>query len=241
MFSLRFFSGLKFKKGIFKAKFYLWEKKMLRKARPFLLTLFLISVVHSVMLAQTRATTEDGKTVILYDDGTWKYDSLPPKVADTGVVLSFTKPEAAHKLQKSEKIPAGIWYNDHKWKVKSSTSGEAYEYMFSLKSGDLYAMFIPERIEIPMDELVTIAKGNAEKVSTEFKEIKEGTRIINGVKMRYMEMKAKVHGIDLMYFGYYYSQKDMTIQFLGYTSESLFKENQAEIESMLNGLVILKQ
>lgn len=40
---------------------------------------FLISLavlLGSVAVAQTRATTEDGKAVILNDDGTWKYAAI---------------------------------------------------------------------------------------------------------------------------------------------------------------------
>jgi len=45
---------------------------VLRNSIPFV---FLASIfINSVTFAQQRAVTEDGRTVILYNDGTWKYD-----------------------------------------------------------------------------------------------------------------------------------------------------------------------
>jgi len=39
--------------------------------------------MNSITFSQQRAVTEDGKTVILYSDGTWKYDTSTPYEADS--------------------------------------------------------------------------------------------------------------------------------------------------------------
>jgi len=208
------------------------------KTRLAILTSILIFSCYQAH-SQKKATTDDGKNVLLNENGTWKYDTLLSTTPDTGKVLSFNKPETSRQLKKSDKIDAGVWYNEHKWNVKAGTSSDAYEYLFTQKSGDLYAMFISERIEVPMDELVSIGRSNAEKVSTDFVFQEKGKRIINGKEMRYAQFKCKVRGIDCQYLVYYYSQDGMTIQFLGYTSQKLFAGSKRELESMLNGLAII--
>lgn len=43
--------------------------------KKLILTVVVLSISTFSMLAQTTATTKDGKKVILNDDGTWKYDT----------------------------------------------------------------------------------------------------------------------------------------------------------------------
>ncbi len=55
-----------------------------------------------------------------------------------------------------------------------------------------------------------------------------------------MELKGLIQGIRFVYYGYYYTGKDETIQLITYTYQSEFEEYKTELEKMLNGLVIDK-
>jgi hypothetical protein len=55
-----------------------------------------------------------------------------------------------------------------------------------------------------------------------------------------MELKGLIQGIRFVYYGYYYTGKDETIQLITYTYQSEFEEYKTELEKMLNGLVINK-
>ncbi|SFS98206.1 hypothetical protein [Mucilaginibacter polytrichastri] len=57
--------------------------------------------------------------------------------------------------------------------------------------------------------------------------------------MLYLEMSGTIQGIKIKYLGYYYSDQKGTVQLLAYTSAMLYKEARAEMETFLNGLVLI--
>ena len=75
--------------------------------------------------AQQTATTEDGKKVILRDNGKWEYVKV-----DTSAVKidarNFTKSEAAKTLVKSEKNNFAVWYDSKKWKKEEKKTKIKY-------------------------------------------------------------------------------------------------------------------
>ncbi|OKS89220.1 hypothetical protein RG47T_4703 [Mucilaginibacter polytrichastri] len=52
-------------------------------------------------------------------------------------------------------------------------------------------------------------------------------------------MSGTIQGIKIKYLGYYYSDQKGTVQLLAYTSAMLYKEARAEMETFLNGLVLI--
>ena len=46
--------------------------------------------------------------------------------------------------------------------------------------------------------------------------------------------------VKVAYLGYYYSYENGSLQFLSYTSQSLYKEFKDELETLLNGLEVSK-
>lgn len=100
-------------------------------------------------------------------------------------------------------------------------------------------MLISEKIQIPITELKDIAIENAKSVSSDLKLIKQEYRKVNNIEVLLLQMSAEIKGIKFMYYGYYYSNENGTIQLLTYTSEKLFSGFINEIELFLNGLVEL--
>jgi len=109
------------------------------------------------------------------------------------------------------------------------------------KEGDLYAMLISEKMEIPMETLKIIAFDNAKSAAPNMKITKEEYRMVNGVKVLMMQMEGTIQGMEITYSGYYYSNENGTIQLLTYTSQKLFDSLKGEIEKMMNGFVELKE
>jgi len=192
--------------------------------------------------AQQTATTEDGRKVMLYDSGKWEYVK---ETGDTSAVKidlnNFTKPATAKTFVKSEKNNFGVWYDNKKWKKNDASNNEDSEFGFTLAKGDGYAMAITERIEIDMDNLKDIALGNARKVAPDIELEKEEYRMVNGKKVKCIQMTGTATGIKFTFFGYYCSNDTGTIQFVCFTGKSLIKTYQKDFEELLNGLVTIEE
>jgi hypothetical protein len=193
--------------------------------------------------AQTKAVTENGDEVILFENKTWDYsdkNTREEKEIKTNNE-TFNKSKDATFFLKSKNLPeVGIHLNTKKWTFEKSKSEKPSEYEFELKDKDAYAMIITERIEVPLDALKSIALENAKAIAPDMKIIFEEYRMVNDKKIFCMQMNGTVKGIKVAYLGYYYSYENGTLQFLSYTSQSLFKEYKDEIETLLNGLEISK-
>ena len=206
------------------------------------LTLFLVcSLFLFNVSAQKKAVTETGQEVVLYEDGTWKYlfdiDNPEKKIKTSS--KKYKKPPSSSFLLKSNKIKMGFWLDPKVWSFKKSTDNLEAEYELQLKDGDLYGMIITEQIEIPLSSLKNIVLENGRVASPDIHIVKEEYRIVNGIKVLMLQMNGTIQGIKFSYYGYYYSNKNGTVQFMTYTSQNLLKEYFDKYEGLLNGLVQL--
>lgn len=186
-----------------------------------------------------NAITETGDQVLLYENGTWKYlnDSIVEEKAIPVNDKKFFKDEKANFLVKSTKVDIGVWINPKSWSFVKGTADDVFEFQFQKKNGDLYGMLISEKIQIPIETLKGVAVENARSAAPDIKVEKEEYRNVNGIEVLMMQMSGTIQGMNLTYYGYYYSNPNGTIQLLTFTGESLFAEYKAEIENFLNGLV----
>ena len=199
-----------------------------------ILTALSVLIFSVAAISQIKAVTQTGDEVILNLNGTWKYTSdsvKTEKILDTVVT---SKPANAKFFVKSEKVSFGVWIDSKKWKFKKETDGTR-EYMFSLNGEDAYAMFIPEKIEIPMESWKQIAVENAQKVATNVSVISEQMRKVNGLTVYCMQLNGTIQGIKFTYYGYYFSSDAGSIQFITYTSQKLFAQYKPALEELLNG------
>ena len=204
--------------------------------RYILLSLFLAGSLASAH-GQTKAVTENGEEVILNKDGTWRSMSVTPSYEtrlDTPVV---TKSAKATFLVKCKRIKYGIWLDPKKWTFSTAKPNEEtpLEYRLTLKNGDAYAMTIPEGIGIGLDNIVSFTLENTKKAAPDARIVRQETRNVNGNIVRMVEKRATVQGIKFVYFAYYYSVDDMTVQFITYTSEPLWSKHKADMEELLSG------
>lgn len=192
--------------------------------------------------AQIKALTENGKEVALYNDGTWKYINASDSASNgDSISLSphaFAKEASSSFLVKSNNVNVGVYINPAKWKfTPNKDGGSVPEYGFEEKGGEAYAMMIAEKTEIPLASFRQIALINAQRAAPDARVVASEYRMVNGKKILYSVMKATVQGIKFVYVGYYYSNKNGSVQLLGYTSEQVYPQMQKVIESFLNGFV----
>jgi len=204
-------------------------------------TATLLSISVSGLLAQIKGITESGDEVLLYQDGTWVYVNDSNTRLTSAIPLNeaiFTKSKKASFLIKSKKINVGVYISPKEWKFIKAEATEPSEFRFEKIGGDLFAMLITEKIGIPMESLSQIALDNAKKAAPDTKLISQEYRMVNGTKVIMMQLTGTIQGIKFIYFGYYYSDDNGSVQFLTYTSQNLFEAYKKEMEKMLNGFIV---
>ena len=198
-------------------------------------TLLLLSGLSALAQQGTRATTEDGRTVILKPDGTWQYlDSA--KVANTNEPLIFTKPKGSTDVFKAKGERFEVWYNSKKWKQKPSE--DPSKTTFEHSDGDVYAMVIAERIATNVEAMKQIALKNAQRAAPDIKIVFEENRLVNGKNILCLKLDGNIQGMSIRYYGYYYGGKAGMIQLVTFTAQNLFPEYESQLTDFLNGLVI---
>jgi hypothetical protein len=204
---------------------------------PFILVLILAAPVFAQQ--PITATTDSGRAVLLYPDGTWKYKDEGKSATAAPKLQSYAKsPTATEKLVLNQgKVVFN--FDPEKWKQDMKPQ-EPGEHGFTHTSGDGYAKVICERIQIPLASLKHIAVENARQSSPNMHVVSEEKRFVNGKEMLCMQMRGTVEGIPFVFLGYYYSGKEGSLQVITFTADNLFDEYRKEFELFLNGVEIAK-
>jgi len=206
----------------------------------FFLSILILSGFSAI--SQVKATTENGKEVILFDNGTWKLnnDSTNPAVVETDTIktnpVKFTKTDKSSFLVKSNVSHVGVYINPAKWSFSVHSENETFpEYRFTMRSGNGYAMLITEKIQVEMESTLQRALINAQKAGPDAKIDHAEYRIVNNQKILCAQISCTIKGIRYIYLAYYFSSEYGTSQLLTYTTQKLFKESGNEMEDFLNG------
>ena len=203
----------------------------------------ILTCVVILCSAQTKAVTENGDEVVLYDDGTWKPIDENPTTEEFIKTnpATFTKSKHSSFLLKSSKFNVGFWLDPKKWKFEKATTNEAAEFELHLKGGDLYGMVIAEKMQIPLETLKKIAIDNGRIAAPDLAIQNEEYRTVNGLRVLHLEMTGTMQGIKFFYYGYYFSNDGGTVQFVTYSSQNLLATFKSDIEELLNGLVEINE
>lgn len=206
--------------------------------------ILLVLTISNNLNAQTKALTENGREVILLDNGTWKYenDSINDNSIKIDTLITnkqlFTKTAGATFLVKSKNLNIGIYINPTKWTFAPHKDNESSpEYRFSLKAGDGFGMMITENTEIDLENMRQIALLNAQKASIDVKETFAEYRIVNQKKILCLKFEGTIKGIKFVYYGYYFSNSNGTVQLITFCSKQTFNGVKKELENLLNGFV----
>ena len=197
-------------------------------------------IITSCGYAQTKAVTDKGDEVFLYDNGTWKYIKEQRTVPIATNPTVFSRNTTADFLLKSTRFNVGFWLNPEKWTFKKGEATEASEYRLQFKGGDLYGQIVTEKLQISLKALKEIALTNTRKVAPDVVVTKQEYRTVNGLNVLHLEFSGTVQDIKFSYFSYYFSNVNGTVQYLVYSSDKLLQANIADCQELLNGLVEVK-
>jgi hypothetical protein len=183
--------------------------------------------------APTRATTEDGRKVLLFPDGTWKTQPASPAQTISGKAFA----RAAGATRRIELLRGGmaLFVDPAKW--SQAPSEDPTKISFRHSTGEAYGMVVAERLAIPLARLKEIAISNAREAAPDVRVSFEESRRVNELEVLAMQMEGTIQDIPFTYYGYYYSGPQGSVQILTYTGSNLFGEYKAEFEDFLNGLV----
>jgi len=215
-----------------------------------ILTAFLF-FASIVLYSQTRAVTELGDTIYIYNNGTWSYDMLEesPEVNELSflnesipidtVSKQFTYTKTAKKEVENSFGMFKIKYDDSKWRrVPPASLNDEAEFAFESKDTDIWCIVISEETPIKPDLLFSIARQSIkEKMGTDPEVIKSELRTINGHEVVRGAMKANISGIAFIFDTYYFSNDKGSVQFTTWTGEAIWKREQENILEFLNGFI----
>jgi len=223
--------------------------KYLTIAGLLLATCFLGSTMLS---AQTKAVTEHGDTIYVYDNGTWAFEMLDemPEINEFSILdekvdvvvidEKFKKPADSKKQVKNENGQFVIHYNDKFWKrIPPASLNEDAEFAFQSKKSDIWCLIISEETQIEADKLFLIAKSNmADTVGEEPEIVALEQRTVNGTELIRGVMDAGVTGMQLTFDSYYFSNELGSVQFVIYSGTSVWEKYKKEIHNLLNGFEV---
>jgi hypothetical protein len=196
--------------------------------------------------AQIKALTDEGKEVVLFENGTWKYvhDNGISTKTDTISInpKALKKSNEASFLVKSKTFNIGIFINPVKWTFErnNTDNDKSSEYTFSLKTDEAYATLITEKTPIDLENMRTIALMNAQSASVDVEETLAEYRIVNNKKILCLEMKGTIKGIKFIYLGYYFCNENGTAQLVSYVAQNQYGKLKDEMTTLLNGLTEIK-
>jgi hypothetical protein len=200
-----------------------------------LIILFLSVSFAQAVTAQTKATTDDGKRVLLYDNGTWR----PYEDSLEAPLVFYSKPPGAKTSVEGKEVLYRHFFDKSLWQTDITAVDDVKEHAFSLKQAFVFAMIIPEYVMMEMPFLRAAAFDNARTASKDMRIISEEQCIVNGYRADKVIMKGTVDGKAYTYYCLYYAGSRGVVQVITYCSTPLFEQHKQHMEDFLHGFTLI--
>ena len=193
-------------------------------------------------IAQQRALTEDGKEVVLFDNGTWKFvNESDAKALETTITNNnlFEKSRNASFLMKSKKLDVGVYFDPKKWKLATQNISPHVEYFFAERNSNdgYFGFMITEKVQIAtLKNLKDLIIENVNRNVDYFRLKESEYRTVNGMKVLYIRYAANTKGMDFEYSGNYYINSDGYAGVVGFSSQKMFENSFGAIQELINGI-----
>lgn len=201
--------------------------------------------VYFLSFSQTKALTEDGKEIVLFENKTWRFvNESDEKTMDEIVTNNtiFSKSANATFLLKSQKLDSGIYFNPKQWKTVKADISPIAEYTFQDTTSQYYGVFVSEKAPIQtLKNLKDLIISNVQKRASFFRLISSEYRTLNGIKVLFLEYTANFQGMDFHYLANYYLTEEGYTGVFSYTFENLFENSKTNLENLVNGLVKIEK
>ncbi|MPN10156.1 hypothetical protein SDC9_157451 [bioreactor metagenome] len=201
-------------------------------------------MLNVILFSQTKALTENGKEVVLLENGTWKFvnesDAKSLETISTNETL-FEKSTDATFLIKSKKIDAGLFINPKKWKIWTNIPNTLRyaEYTFTLQNNLNNVMAVMSTENFPISNyrsLKEVLLSNIQNSADYFRLKESEYRTVNGLKVLYLRYAINTKGLDFEYAGYYFLNDEGYTAIVGLTSQRDFEKFLPDILTLINGI-----
>ena len=195
-------------------------------------------------IAQQRALTEDGKEVVLFDNGTWKFvNESDAKALETTITNNnlFEKSRNASFLMKSKKLDVGVYFDPKKWKLATQNISPHVEYFFAERNSNdgYFGFMITEKVQIAtLKNLKDLIIENVNRIVDYFRLKESEYRTVNGMKVLYIRYAANTKGMDFEYSGNYYINSDGYAGMVGFASQKVFEQSFGAVQELINGISV---
>ena len=132
-----------------------------------------------------------------------------------------------------------VRYDSSEWNMQASSEPGVYQLQHS--TGDLYVRVIEERIQLPLEVMPEVALANAREVDPNVTAIRQGSRVVNGVRMLFMEYEAIVGRVPFVFVAHFFSDTSGTVQIIAWTGRNLLAEYRDTIERFVSGFEVSRR
>jgi hypothetical protein len=190
--------------------------------------------------AQITAITEEGRAVLLFSNGTWRYLNDSERVP-TLDLPHYNVPASSKHLLKGKETRYELWYNEEKWDLLPDTVYANSEYALEDPKGERVAMMITERMQVPLKAIKEATLGSFKREGSECRIAEEQKIWVNGTEGLLLKIDALVDGIPVSYLNAYFSTREGTFQLITYTAYNLFDHHHQDMMELICGFVALEQ
>lgn len=194
---------------------------------PFvLLGLLLVATESQAVDEVHRFDTGDGRTAVLFDDGTWAY--LSDIDRDVGSSSGMITVSDSRNL-------VSVTYDNATWTrfPDPRTLSPDASLAFSHRDGDAYALVITERTSVPLKTLSNMVLQNARAVAGDAEMVSSEPGTVNGEQGLFVDVEATVNGIPIRYHNLVWSGDEGSVQVITFASQNLFEEYRADFDRFL--------
>jgi hypothetical protein len=224
------------------------------KIKNLIILLILLSPA-SIGIAQVtevgKAITTEGRRIILFSDGTWKYELEPVPVtrgtiiADTVESLynkpiggQFQKSPYNKKEWVSNRTNFSVWFDPKKWKMDLRHAPPGIEVRFHFIEN--ICDILTENFDIDLETWVYRGKLLWKENYPSLKIQQEEWRTVNGLNVYYIKWQTGDNRSNVQCHTYYAKGNKELIQMHVYSSISAAYQADEEIFRLLNGMVLNK-
>ncbi len=199
--------------------------------------LFILIVFEGIGFSQTRATTEDGRAVMLQKDGSWQHANGAP--APTALDQdTYRKPDKATLGFRPNDKPIVLWVDPQIWKRNEAADNPPEAFAFINKSGDVIGAIGTSGFGMSMKAWISAFIEDQRRRASAFKVVYEKNRVVNGGKVLCLRIEETVEGMPIIMYGYLYTGKNGMVSLQTITPQNLYPKYESEMTDFLNGLVI---
>jgi hypothetical protein len=129
-----------------------------------------------------------------------------------------------------------IRYDGANWKSEDTRDRSTVQFAHS--SGGAWIKVISEPLLVPIDKMADVALANARSVDPKASEIRRGFRLVNGLRVAFLEYAATIENYPIIFYAHFYSDDAGTLQIIGWSSKTTIESYRSKIESFVSGFYL---